>query len=132
MCTTNDLVFSKEAVEPYIDKKNKLRRGTTNVSRSKEKSAALTMRLQCINCGEDHPLDSCLRFMAWLWGSESTSYQTKVTLFNICNQWINNLMKRNVMKGWTVEPIVVVVQQVYMVMCQKVKMLLKRVKRAVK
>ena len=49
-------------MERYIYKKKKSKSVTTNVLRSNEKSDDLTMRSPCINCGEDHPLDSCLRF----------------------------------------------------------------------
>ena len=59
----NDPVFSKEAVEQYIDKKTKSRRVATHVSGSKEKSVDLTLRLPCVNCGENHQLDGCLKFM---------------------------------------------------------------------
>ena len=44
-------------------RKKKSKRNTTNVSISNEKSVDLTMRSSGINCGEDHPLDSCLRFI---------------------------------------------------------------------
>ena len=59
----NDPVFSKETVEQYIDKKTKSRRVATYVSGSKEKSLDLTLRSPCINCGENHQLESCLKFM---------------------------------------------------------------------
>ena len=59
----NDPVFSKEAVEQYIDKKTKLRRAATHVSGSKEKFVDLAVRSPCINCGENHQLDGCLKFM---------------------------------------------------------------------
>ena len=47
----------------YIDKKTKSRRVSTFVSGSKEKSVNLTLRLPCINCGENHQLYGCLKFM---------------------------------------------------------------------
>ena len=59
----NDPVFSKEAVKQYVDKKTKSRRVETYVSGSKEKSVDLTLRLPCVNCGENHQLDGCLKFM---------------------------------------------------------------------
>ena len=59
----NDPVFSKEAVEQYIDKKTKSRRIATYVSGSKEKSVDLTLRLPFVNCGENHQLDGCLKFI---------------------------------------------------------------------
>ena len=59
----NDPVFSKEVVEQYINKKTKSRRVATYVSGSKEKSVDLTLRSPCINCGENHQLDGCLKFM---------------------------------------------------------------------
>ena len=59
----SDPVFSKEAVEQYIDKKTKLRRAATYVSGSKEKFVDLAVRSPCINCGENHQLDGCLKFM---------------------------------------------------------------------
>ena len=59
----NDPVFSKEAVEQYIDKKTKSRRVATYVSGSKEKFGDLAVRSPCINCGENHQLDGCLKFM---------------------------------------------------------------------
>ena len=131
MCTTNDSLFSEEAMERYIYKKKKSKSVTTNVLRSNEKSDDLTMRSPCINCREDHPLDSCLRFTNMTL-KDRVKFLTKVTVFNVRNQWINDIMRRRVIKGWKVEPKVVVVRQVYMVMCQKGKMLLKRVKGAVK
>ena len=59
----NDPIFSKEAVEQYIDKKTKSRRVAAYVSESKEKSVDLTVRSPCRNCGENHHLDGCLKFM---------------------------------------------------------------------
>ena len=59
----NDPVFSKEAVEQYIDKKTKSRRVATYVSGSKETFGDLAVRSPCINCGENHQLDGCLKFM---------------------------------------------------------------------
>ena len=47
----------------HLQEKKKSKRNTTNVSISNEKSVDLTMRSLGINCGEDHPLDSCLRFI---------------------------------------------------------------------
>ena len=59
----NDPVFFKEAVEQYIDKKTKSRRVATYVSGSKEKFVDLPLRIPCVNCGENHQLDGCLKFM---------------------------------------------------------------------
>ena len=59
----NDPVFSKEALEQYIDKKTKSRRVAKYVSGSKEKFVDLTLRAPCVNCGENHQLDGCLKFM---------------------------------------------------------------------
>ena len=59
----SDPVFSKEAVEQYIDKKTKPRSVATYVSGSKEKFGDLVVRLPCINCGENHQMDGCLKFM---------------------------------------------------------------------
>ena len=58
-----DTVFSKEAEEQYIDNKTKSRWVTTDVSVSKEKFVVLAVRSPCINCGENHQLDGCLKFM---------------------------------------------------------------------
>ena len=44
----NDRVFSKEAVEQYIEKKTKSRRVATYVSGSNEKFVDLTVRSPCI------------------------------------------------------------------------------------
>ena len=44
-------------------KKTKSRRVATFVSGSKETSVDLTVRSRCINCGENHQLDGCLKFM---------------------------------------------------------------------
>ena len=57
----SDPVFS--AVKQYIDKKTKSRRVATYVSGSKEKFGDLAVRSPCINCGEIHQLDGCLKFM---------------------------------------------------------------------
>ena len=43
--------------------RKKSRRVVTYVSGSKEKSVDLTVKLQCINCGENHQLDGCLKLM---------------------------------------------------------------------
>ena len=59
----SDPVFSKEAVEQYIDKKTKSRRVATYVSGSKKKFGDLAKRSPCINCGENHQLDGYLKFM---------------------------------------------------------------------
>ena len=59
----SEAVFSKEAVEQYIDKKTKSRMVAKYLSGSKEKSVDLTARSPCINCGENHQLDGCLKFM---------------------------------------------------------------------
>ena len=58
----NDPVFSNEALEQYIDKKSKSRSVAAYVSGSKEKSVDLTVRLLW-NCGKNHKLDGCLKFM---------------------------------------------------------------------
>ena len=47
----------------YIDKKAKSRRVATYVLGSKEKSVDLTLISPCVNCGENHQLDGCLKFM---------------------------------------------------------------------
>ena len=59
----SDPVFSKEPVEQYIDKKTKSRRIATYLSGSKEKFGDLAVRSPCINCGENHQLNGCLKFM---------------------------------------------------------------------
>ena len=59
--TVNYPVFSKEGMEQYIDKKTKSRRVATYVSGSKEKF--VNLRSPCINCGKNHQLDGCLKFM---------------------------------------------------------------------
>ena len=59
----NNPVFPKETVEQYIDKKTKSRKVATHVSRSKEKIGDLAVRSPYINCGENHQLDGCLKFM---------------------------------------------------------------------
>ena len=59
----NDPVFSKEAVEQYFHKKTKPRTLSAYVSGSREKSVDLIVRSSCINCGENHQLDGCLKFM---------------------------------------------------------------------
>ena len=59
----NDPVFSKEALEQYIDKKTKSKMVATYVLGSNEKSVDLTLRSPCINSGENHQLDGCLKFI---------------------------------------------------------------------
>ena len=59
----NEPVLYKEAEEQFIEKKTKSRRVATYVSGSLEKSAYLIVRSLCINCGENHQLDSCLKFI---------------------------------------------------------------------
>ena len=59
----NEPVFCKETEEQFIKKKIKSRRVATYVSGSLEKSAYLIVRSLCINCGENHQLDSCLKFI---------------------------------------------------------------------
>ena len=59
----SDPVFSKEPVKQYIDKKTKSRRIATYLSGSKEKFGDLAGRSPCINCGENHQLNGCLKFM---------------------------------------------------------------------
>ena len=61
--TVNDPVFSTEAAEQYIDKNIKSRNVATYVSGSKEKFVDLALRSPFINCGENHQLDGCLKFM---------------------------------------------------------------------
>ena len=59
----SDPVFSKEAVEQYIDNKTKSRRVATYVLGSKKKFDDSAVRSPCINCEENHQLDGCLKFM---------------------------------------------------------------------
>ena len=59
----SDPVFSKEAVEQYIDSKTKSRRVATYVLGSKKKFGDSAVRSPCINCEENHQLDGCLKFM---------------------------------------------------------------------
>ena len=59
----DDPVFSKETVKQYIDKKTKSRKVAIYVSGSKEKFVDLAVRSPCINCGEVHQLDGCLKCM---------------------------------------------------------------------
>ena len=60
--STGSLSIIKEA-KHYIDKKTKSRRVATYVSGTKEKFGDSAVRSPCINCGENHHLDGCLKFM---------------------------------------------------------------------
>ena len=60
--STGSLSIIKEA-KHYIDKKTKSRRVATYVSGTKEKFGDSAVRSSCINCGENHHLDGCLKFM---------------------------------------------------------------------
>ena len=121
----SDPVFSKEAVEQYIDKKTKSRRVATYVSGSKETFGDLAVRSPCINCGENHQLNGCLKFMDMALKDRITFLLKKSTDLDICNQWRRKIMPRIVIKDWTVEPALVVIQQPCMIMCQKWKRMLK-------
>ena len=74
----NDPVFSKEAVEQYFHKKTKSRRLAAYVSGSREKSVDLIVRSSCVNCGENHQLDGCLKFMDMALKDNQLSIKEKV------------------------------------------------------
>ena len=59
----SDPVFSKEAVEQYIEKKTKSRRVATYISGSTGKFGDSPVRSPCTNWGENHQMDDCLKFM---------------------------------------------------------------------
>ena len=82
----SDPVFSKEAVEQYIDKKTKSRRVATYVSGSKETFGDLAVRSPCINCGENHQLDGCLKFMDMALENKINFLTEKKSCFGFCNQ----------------------------------------------
>ena len=84
------------------------------------------------HCEENHQLDGCLKFMDMALKDRINFLSKKNTVLNVYNQWSHNIMSRLVIKDWTVEPAVVVIQQLYMVMCQKGKMMLKMIKGGLK
>ena len=115
-------------MEQHIDKKTKSRKVATNVSGSKEKFADLAVRSPCINYGENHQLDGCLKFMDMTLKDRINLLSKKKYCFR-CLQPMNP--KQNAKTcDQRCRTCSGAIQQPCMVMCQKGKTMLKMIKGA--
>ena len=91
----NDPIFSKEAVEQYIDKKPNSRRTKVSSFATKDdgKVHVEEKPTDCIYCSEDHMLDKCNAFMNQTLKERIKYFLEKRFAMDVYNQWKMGIMQ---------------------------------------